>query len=73
MTSDKAGQAARKGLFDSVAGKAKEVAGALSGKDELAEEGQLQQAGAHARKEANSLDAVASADAEQATRTFEMT
>ena len=66
MTSDKAGQV-RKGLFDTVAGKAKEIAGALSSKDELAEDGQLQQAGAHARKEANSLEAVASANAEQAT------
>jgi uncharacterized protein YjbJ (UPF0337 family) len=49
-----------------MAGKAKEVAGALSGNDELATEGQLQQAGAQARKDANSREAVADADAGQA-------
>jgi uncharacterized protein YjbJ (UPF0337 family) len=42
-----------------MAGKAIEVASALSGNDELATEGQLQQAGAHARKDANSREAVA--------------
>jgi uncharacterized protein YjbJ (UPF0337 family) len=65
MSSDKAGEA-RKGLFDTMAGKAKEVAGALSGNDELATEGQLQQAGAQARKDANSREAVADMDAGQA-------
>jgi uncharacterized protein YjbJ (UPF0337 family) len=65
MSSDRA-EEARKGLFDAMAGKAKEVAGALSGNDELATEGQLQQAGAQARKEANSREAVANMDAEQA-------
>jgi uncharacterized protein YjbJ (UPF0337 family) len=65
VSSDKAAEA-RKGLFDTVAGKAKEVAGALSGNDELATEGQLQQAVAQARKDANSREAVANADAGQA-------
>ena len=50
---------ARKGLFDSVAGKAKEVAGAVIGKDDLVEEGQLQQAGAVHRKAAAAAEAVA--------------
>ena len=49
MSNDKAAEA-REGLFDSVAGKAKEVAGAVSGKDDLVEEGQLQQAEAQRRK-----------------------
>ena len=65
MSSDKAAEA-RKGLVDAMAGKAKEVAGALSGNDELATEGQLQQAGAQARKDANSREAVANADAGRA-------
>jgi uncharacterized protein YjbJ (UPF0337 family) len=56
--SDKAAQA-REGMFDSIAGKAKEVAGAVTGKDELVEEGQLQQAEARTRKEALAADAVA--------------
>ena len=43
MSNDKAAEA-REGLFDNIAGKAKEVAGAVSGKDGLVEEGQLQQA-----------------------------
>jgi uncharacterized protein YjbJ (UPF0337 family) len=66
MSSDRA-EEARKGLFDTVAGKAKEVAGALSGNDELATEGQLQQAGAQERKEANSREALADMDVKQAT------
>lgn len=65
MSSDKAAEA-RKGLFDTMAGKAKEVAGALSGDDDLATEGQLQQAGAQAGKDANSREAVANASAGQA-------
>jgi uncharacterized protein YjbJ (UPF0337 family) len=64
MSINRAGEA-RKGLFNTMAGKAKEVAGALSGNDELATEGQLQQAGAQARKDANSREAIADADAGQ--------
>jgi uncharacterized protein YjbJ (UPF0337 family) len=62
---DKAGEA-RKGLIDSVKGKAKEVAGAVTGDDSLTAEGQLQQAQAKERKEANSTEAVADAEAARA-------
>jgi uncharacterized protein YjbJ (UPF0337 family) len=61
---------ARKGLFDSVAGKAKEVAGAVIGKDDLVEEGQLQQAGADHRKAAAAAEAVADAKRDQAAQTM---
>src|ERR1044071_6133340 len=62
---DKADQA-RKGLIDSVKGKAKEVVGAVTGNDSLTTEGQLEQAQAQERKEANSVEAVADAEAKQA-------
>ena len=62
---DKADQA-RKGLLDSIKGKAKEVAGAVLGNDSLTAEGQLDQAQAQERKEANSVEAVADAEAAQA-------
>src|SRR5687768_15787570 len=58
---------ARKGLLGSLAGKAKEVAGAVIGNDSLTAEGQLQQAEAHARKDAATKDAVAQAEAQEAT------
>ncbi|MDT4983917.1 MAG: hypothetical protein QOF95_1407 [Pseudonocardiales bacterium] len=67
MTNDDTAHEARKGLLDSIAGKAKEVAGALAGNDTLAEEGQLQQADAAARREANSQDAIADAETTHAT------
>lgn len=54
---------ARKGLIDSVKGKAKEIAGAVTGSDSLAAEGQLEQTQAKHRKEANAVDAVADAEA----------
>jgi uncharacterized protein YjbJ (UPF0337 family) len=66
MSNDKAAEA-REGLFDGVAGKAKEVAGAVSGKDDLVEEGQLQQAEARHRKDAVADDAVADAKREDAS------
>jgi uncharacterized protein YjbJ (UPF0337 family) len=66
MTSEITSDEAREGLFDSVAGKAKEVAGALTGKADLIKEGQLQQADARARREANSQEAIADAQAKQA-------
>ncbi len=56
---------ARDELMSLVKGKAKEAAGAVTGNDSLAAEGQLQQAEARARKEASAQDAVA--NAEQAT------
>src|SRR6478752_3671940 len=62
---DKAGQA-RKGLIDSVKGKAKEVVGAVTRNDSLTAEGQLEQTQAKERKEANSVEAVADAEAAQA-------
>ena len=61
MTDDNAARESRRTLIDSVAGKAKEVAGALTGKDDLAQEGQLQQADAEVRREANSREALADA------------
>ena len=64
MSNDKADQA-REGLLNSIAGKAKEVAGAVSGKDALVEEGQLQQAEAASRKAAIAQDAVATARRDQ--------
>lgn len=64
MSNDKA-QQAREGLLDSIAGKAKEVAGAVSGKDALVEEGRLQQAEAANRKAAIAQDAVADARRDQ--------
>src|SRR5213079_2771367 len=65
MTNDKAAEA-REGLFDSVAGKAKELAGAVTGNDDLVEEGQLQQTEAANRKEAVAAEAVADAKREEA-------
>ena len=65
MSEDKAGQA-RKGLIDSIKGKAKEVVGAVIGNDSLTAEGQLEQTQAQERKEANTVDALADAEARQA-------
>jgi uncharacterized protein YjbJ (UPF0337 family) len=62
---DKADQA-RKGLIDSVKGKAKELVGAVTGNDSLTAEGQLEQTQAQERKDANSVEAVADAEAERA-------
>jgi uncharacterized protein YjbJ (UPF0337 family) len=61
MTNDKAAEA-REGLLESVTGKAKEVAGAVTGNEELVEEGQLQQAEALNRKEAAAYEAIADAE-----------
>lgn len=57
---------ARRGLIDSIKGKAKEVAGAVTGNESLTAEGQLEQTQAHDRKEANAAEAVAEAQAKQA-------
>ena len=62
---EKAGEA-RKGLVDSVKGKAKEFLGAVSNNDSLTAEGQLEQAQARERKHANTVEAVADAESEQA-------
>jgi uncharacterized protein YjbJ (UPF0337 family) len=66
MTEHSKADEARKGLIDSVKGKAKEIAGAVTGNDSLTAEGQLEQTQAQQRKEANSVEAVADAEAAQA-------
>ncbi|CAN5385987.1 hypothetical protein BH09ACT7_BH09ACT7_34410 [soil metagenome] len=66
MTEHNKADEARKGLIDSVKGKAKEFAGALIGNDSLTAEGQLEQTQAAERKKANSVEAVADAEAAQA-------
>src|SRR4029078_12445190 len=70
MSNDKASEA-REGLLDSVTGKAKEVAGAVSGQDDLVQEGQLQQAEAHHRKAAGAEQT--DADAKRAEANQELT
>src|SRR3712207_9469645 len=65
MSNDRAAEA-REGLLDNLAGKAKEVAGAVTGKDDLVEEGQLQQAEAKRRKEAVADQAIADAKQQEA-------
>jgi uncharacterized protein YjbJ (UPF0337 family) len=67
MTTDKAAQA-REGFMDNLKGKAKEMAGAVTGKDDLVQEGQLQQAEASHRKAAVADEAIADAKAEEATQ-----
>jgi uncharacterized protein YjbJ (UPF0337 family) len=66
MTEHNKADEARKGLIDSVKGKAKEFAGAVIGNDSLTAEGQLEQTQAAERKKANSVEAVADAEAAQA-------
>src|SRR6476469_8044554 len=66
MTEHNKADQARKGLIDSVKGKEKDIAGAVTGNDSLTAEGQLEQTQAQQRKEANSVEAVADAEAAQA-------
>ena len=66
MTEHNKADQARTGLIDSVKGKAKEIAGAVTGNDSLTAEGQLEQTQAQQRKEANSVEAVADAEAAEA-------
>ena len=66
-SNDKAAEA-REGLVGSIAGRAKELAGAITGKDDLVEEGQLQQAEAGKRKAALADEAVADAKLKQAAQ-----
>src|SRR6186713_3615507 len=66
MTQHNKADQARKGVFDSIKGKAKEIVGAVTGNDSLTAEGQLEQTQAQQRKEANSVEAVADAEAAQA-------
>jgi uncharacterized protein YjbJ (UPF0337 family) len=66
MTEHNKADEARKGLIDSVKGKAKEIVGAVTGNDSMTAEGQLEQTQANERKEANSVEAVADAEAAEA-------
>ena len=59
-------QEARRGLKDSITGKAKEVAGAVLGKDRLLAEGQLQQEEAADRREAAARKALAEQERKKA-------
>ncbi len=68
MTEGQQADQARKGLIDSVKGKAKEIVGAVTGNDSLTAEGQLDQTQAQARKEANTVEAIADAEAAEARR-----
>lgn len=68
MSENNKADQARKGLIDSVKGKAKEVFGAVTGNESLTAEGQLEQTQAQERKEANSVEAVADAEATQARK-----
>jgi uncharacterized protein YjbJ (UPF0337 family) len=68
MTEHEKADQARKGLLDSVKGKAKEVVGAVIKNDELTAKGQVEQAQAKERKEANQLDSVADAETAEAQK-----
>jgi uncharacterized protein YjbJ (UPF0337 family) len=57
---------ARKGLIAGVVGKAREIAGAATGNDDLAEKGRLQQAEAKHRKDAVAEEAIADAKKQKA-------
>ena len=65
MTDDNAAQT-RKSFVHSVKGKAKEVAGAVTGNDSLTAQGQLEQTEAKERREASRVDAEADAEAAEA-------
>ncbi|HVE94304.1 MAG TPA: hypothetical protein VNB24_05240 [Acidimicrobiales bacterium] len=69
MTNSETTNAAGNSVFDKVAGKAKEVVGAVIGDDDLAQEGELQQEKARAAKAAAELTAEAEQrDAEAALK-----
>ena len=55
MTEHNKADQARKGLIDSVKGKAKEIAGAVTGNDSLTAEGQLEQTQAENAKRPTAL------------------
>lgn len=71
MTNEDKASEARKGLLDSVKGKVKEAAGALTKNESLIAEGQLQQSEAAARREANSQRAIADAESKDAARALQ--
>src|SRR6476661_7475995 len=66
MTEHDKADEARRGLVDAIKGKAKEVVGAVTKNDALTAEGQVEQAEAKQRKEANRLESVADAEVTQA-------
>ena len=72
MSNDKA-EDARHGMFDTLAGKAKEVAGAVRGRNDLVEEGLLQQAEAGKRREAVADEALAEAQRAEAAEELRTT
>ena len=66
MSDPNTSQEAREGLIVSIKGKAKEVAGAMTGNDSLTAEGQLEQTAGRQRREAARTEAVAEAEDDQA-------
>lgn len=66
MAEDSKAGESRKNFVDSVKGKAKEIAGAVTGRDDLTAEGQLDQAKAAERRAASQAESVAAVEAEQA-------
>ena len=68
MTDQSDAGEARQGLMNSIAGRAKEVAGAVFGNDSLAREGQLQQAEGNERRTASAEEAVADAESAEAAQ-----
>jgi uncharacterized protein YjbJ (UPF0337 family) len=66
MSEQRNAEDARKGLIDSIKGRAKEIIGAITKNDSLTAEGQLQQEQARARKEASTAEALADAEAKEA-------
>ncbi len=66
MTRDGKSAEAARAMVDSVKGKAKEVAGAVTGNDSLTAEGQLDQVDAKERRDAARAEAEADAEAAQA-------
>ncbi|MFW0874834.1 hypothetical protein [Rhodococcoides corynebacterioides] len=63
---DGAASSARRDLVDKVAGRVKEVAGAIVDNDDLADRGRLQQAEAEKRREAEADETAASLEIEEA-------
>ncbi len=59
MSADSGPEAAVKGIVEDVKGKAKEVAGAVTGRDELAREGEAQQKKADSQREVAAKEAEA--------------
>ena len=66
MTEHSKADDARKGLIDSVKGRAKEIVGAIIKNDSLTAEGQLEQAQARDLKEASTAETLADAETKEA-------